>query len=435
MRKTLFMLTLLTLVVAVPLFAQEATPEPTQDMMATPEMGGDMGTMMTDPAVQVTNQVVLNGMVSITRIDSEGPGFVAIHADMNGQPGHVVGVAPIAEGGTDNLAVMIDGAMATPVLHAMLHVDDNTPGVFEYELNPAADMPRTGSYTSFTIAGIFAYDQQPIENTVILASVITQDSGWLVVHADNNGQPGPVLGQALLNSGTNPAVIVPLAAEGQTPVLWPMLHVDDNTVGTHEFGQVEGADAPVVIEGQVATRPMNATETPTVMLADGTMLENVNTPIIIPAMNQMLDTTSPGGTGQLTIDNVVSIGAGFIDVHSDMMGHPSASIGVTPVADGENTGVVVPLAPPPAMPDMLISPMVWPMLHADTNSNGIYEYLKVVGADLPVIYNGAVVTVPTMVGAAAGGDSGMGGMATDEAGMIATADPSLMATPEVTPAG
>ena len=31
-----------------------------------------------------------------------------------------------------------------------------------------------------------------------------------------------------------------------------------------------------------------------------------------------------------------------------------------------------------------------------------------------------------------GGDSGM---ATDEAGMIATADPSLMATPEVTPAG
>jgi len=421
---------LMTLALAVPLLAQEATPEPTPDMPAPAEAGGNMGMMSSDPAVQVMSQAVLNGMVTISRVDADAAGFVVIHADENGEPGHVVGVAAITAGGADNLAIMIDGAMATPVLHAMLHTDDNTQGVFEYNDNPAADAPLTGGYTTFTIAAIFAYDQQPIENTVIIASAISETGGWLVVHADNNGSPGPVLGQALINPGTNPAVIVPLAADGQTPVLWPMLHVDDNTVGTYEFGQVEGADAPVVVEGQVATRPMNATETPTVMLADGTMLEGPQTPLIIPAMSQMLDTMTTGGSGEFTVDNVMSIGAGFIDVHADMMGHPAFSLGHTPVADGENTGVVVPLMVPPSMPAMTITPMVWPMLHADTNSNGIYEYLKVVGADLPVIYNGAVVTVPTMVGAV---DSSM---ATSEPGMMQpTTDPGLLATPEVTPAG
>jgi len=253
---------------------------------------------------------------------------------------------------------------------------------------------------------------------VIIASAILADGGWLVVHADSNGSPGPVLGQALLNPGTNPAVIIPLAPEGQTQVVWPMLHVDDNSVGTYEFGQVEGADAPVAINGQVVTRPINLTDAPTILLADGSVLNTSTVPYIIPAAGQSLDTMTPGGAGELTIDSVLSVGPGFIDVHADMNGHPAVSLGHVAVPDGESTGVAVPLQVPPTMPDMAITPMVWPMLHADTNANGTYEYLKIVGADLPVVYNGAVVTVPTMVGAA-----------------MMSPDGSMDMTPEVTPAG
>lgn len=416
MRKSLFLVMLALLALAMPLLAQEATPEaaPGSDMAT----GDDMGAMISDPAVQVMNQAVLNGMVTVTRAELPAAGFVVIHSDMDGMPGHVVGVSPVPEGVTENLSIMIDGAMATPMLHARLHIDDNTAGVFEHTDDPAADAPISGNHTAFMIAGIFAFDQQPIENTVIIASTILQEGGWLVVHADENGSPGAVLGQALVNPGTTPAVIVPLTAEGQTPVLWAMLHVDDNTVGTYEFGQVEGADNPVVIEGQVATRPMNVTDSPTIMLADGTMLESTSaTPMIIPGMNQMLDTMQPA-SGELLIDMVTSVGPGFVDVHADMGGHPAVSLGVTPINDVESMGVVVALSPPPAMPDFPVTPMVWPMLHADTNANGVYEYLRVVGQDLPVIYNGAVVTVPTMVGDPATMDmsgEGMGDMATPEA--------------------
>ena len=421
MRKSLLIAAVLLMVVALtlPLGAQETTPEATPDMMATDQVtGDDMGAMMSDPAITVMDQAVLNGMVTIGNVDAPVAGFVVIHADENGAPGHVVGVAPIPQGVTDNLAVMIDGAMSTPVLHAMLHVDDSEPGVFEFIENPSADAPVSGNFTSFRIAAIFSFDQQPIENTVIIASAILADGGWLVVHADSNGSPGPVLGQALLNPGTNPAVIIPLAPEGQTQVVWPMLHVDDNSVGTYEFGQVEGADAPVTVNGQVVTRPMNLTDAPTILLADGSVLNTSTVPYLIPAAGQSLDTMTPGGAGELTMDSVLSVGPGFIDVHADMNGHPAVSLGHVAVPDGESTGVAVPLQVPPTMPDMAITPMVWPMLHADTNANGTYEYLKIVGADLPVVYNGAVVTVPTMVGAA-----------------MMSPDGSMDMTPEVTPAG
>jgi hypothetical protein len=412
---------LLALMLAVSVGAQEATPE------ATPEGDTEVqaGEQATDPALTVADQISVNGMAVIASVTSDVAGFVVIHADKNGVPHHVVGVAPIPAGTTENVSVMIDGAMATPTLHAMLHVDDSTAGVFEWAQNPAADAPLTGSYTTFTVAAIVAFDQQPIENTVIVAAAILAEGGWLVVHADASGQPGPVLGQAPLVPGTNPAVIVPLLAEGQTPVLWPMLHFDTNELGAYEFGQVEGADAPVAINEQIAMRPINLAAAPTLLLADGTPLESTTVPYIIPAPNQTLDTATPGATGELRIDSALSVGAGVIDVHADEGGHPGASLGHLVVPDGESASVAVPLAPPPSLPDMTLPALVWAMLHSDTNANGQYEYLKIPGVDLPVVYNGAVVTIPTQVGMTEGDDqAGVGGA------MAGTEE----ATPEATPA-
>jgi hypothetical protein len=50
------------------------------------------------------------------------------------------------------------------------------------------------------------------------------------------------------------------------------------------------------------------------------------------------------------------------------------------------------------------------MLHSDTNGNGVYEYLMIPGVDLPVVYNGGVVTIPVSInGSAIGTDPLAGG--------------------------
>src|SRR6185369_6884554 len=76
-------------------------------------------------------------------------------------------------------------------------------------------------------------------------SVLSQGPGFLVIHQDNGGKAGGVAGYAAVSDGLNTDVTVTLDQGDFTPVLWPMLHVDDNTVGTYEFGTVQGADAPV----------------------------------------------------------------------------------------------------------------------------------------------------------------------------------------------
>lgn len=183
----------------------------------------------------VADQLSLDGTVTVTNVTSPSAGFIAIHADVDGMPGPVVGIAPLQAGSLDSVQIPIDASGATPTLHAMLHVDDNTTGAFEFERVPGADMPiiTDGQVITypFRVTAIRAYDQMIVNNAFVVASAVLEAGGWLVIHADDNGAPGPVLGQAPLRPGTNAGVFVPLAAEGQTPVVWPMLHVDDGQGG------------------------------------------------------------------------------------------------------------------------------------------------------------------------------------------------------------
>jgi plastocyanin len=92
---------------------------------------------------------------------------------------------------------------------------------------------------------------QPIkDDTVTVAKVVSNGPGWIVIHADKNGAPGPVLGYTAVKDGENDNVAVKLAAEGRTETLYAMLHTDAGTVGTYEF---PGADVPVAMNGAAIT--------------------------------------------------------------------------------------------------------------------------------------------------------------------------------------
>ncbi|MFN8529293.1 MAG: hypothetical protein U0670_11830 [Anaerolineae bacterium] len=320
-----------------------------------------------DAGILVADQVVTNGMVVLNSVTIPTDGWVVIHADMDGMLGHVVGIAAVMAGTGQYVSVMIDGAMSTPRLYAMLHEDTGTLGVFENAVDPTLDPPISapasanglgtdGNPAVFGILGIFAFDQQPVGDNVVIASSVFEQGGWMVIHADNGGSPGAVLGQTLVNAGTMGPVIVPVSAEGRTDTVYAMLHTDDNTIGTYEFGTVDGADAPAAIEGVVAFTPIRLTPTIQVMLADRTPLDPTMLPNLIAAPQQ-LDLSA--ASVDLAVDLVSSPVAGFVDVHNDVMGHPGGSLGHTPVNQGDNSGLVVALIPKPMVP---LTPIVWPML-------------------------------------------------------------------------
>ncbi len=99
-------------------------------------------------------------------------------------------------------------------------------------------------------------DQSVAGGTVTVARVVSQGPGWLMIHAQANGGPGPILGNARVSDGVNRNVKVEIDLSRATPVLYAMLHTDAGQVGVMEF---PGPDAPVVVAGKVVTPSFTAT--------------------------------------------------------------------------------------------------------------------------------------------------------------------------------
>lgn len=118
------------------------------------------------------------------------------------------------------------------------------------ETPPPTETPTPTETTPPATGSITVSDQSGDGTTVTVDSVtITGSDGFVVVHADQDGAPGPVLGHARIEEGTRTAVAVPMNAPLTTDqTVWPMLHVDAGTAGTYEF---PGPDGPVSADGQV----------------------------------------------------------------------------------------------------------------------------------------------------------------------------------------
>jgi mono/diheme cytochrome c family protein len=325
------------------------------------------------PSVEVSDQVVLHGAVRITSAYSEGPGFLVIHADGGGAPGPVIGFRAISPEWNVNFDVPIDAAAATPLLYAMLHLDDNTVGTYEFGTVEGADAPVVVDGAPVTPAfnvSVLNASDQPSAGSVNVGSVTVAQPSWVVIHSGDATASGPVLGQTLVNPGTTADVLVTLSGE-VTPILWPMLHVDDNTAGTYEFGTVEGADAPIAIGDQVATLPVWTV--PHIVVEDQ---------IVLHGDGAAMSDSAP----VLVAKSVLSAGPGFLVVHADANGGPGDVAGYVAVPDGLSTNVTVELDA------AKLTPVLWPMLHVDDNTVGTYEFGTVEGADAPAVADGNPVT-------------------------------------------
>ena len=103
--------------------------------------------------------------------------------------------------------------------------------------------PETGDGTDESAdpvtgpASISASDQSGNGTTVTVDTVELPTDGFVVIHADADGAPGPILGWSdLLPAGESTNVVVTLnESVGASATVFPMAHVDANGNGEYEF--------------------------------------------------------------------------------------------------------------------------------------------------------------------------------------------------------
>ncbi|MGM0576558.1 MAG: DUF7282 domain-containing protein [Myxococcota bacterium] len=329
-----------------------------------------VGDQTADPADEIV----------VSQVVSDGPGWVVIHADDGGEPGDILGQLAVSDGVSEDLTLVFDEDFTDgQVLHAMLHADGGTVGDFEPEGPDTPVVDQNGETVSATftvtvegaVTPSVTVDDQTADpaDQVVVAEVVSDGPGWMVIHEDDGGAPGDVVGFEAVDDGTNTDVTVTLdrdAVDGET--LYAMLHIDAGTVGTYEF---PGDDGPVLVDGSPIAPPFVVT------VDDG----------VTPSVTVDDQTADPAD--QVVVAEVVSDGPGWMVIHEDDGGAPGDVVGFEAVDDGTNTDVTVTLDR-----DAVDGETLYAMLHIDAGTVGTYEFP---GDDGPVLVDGSPIAPPFVV--------------------------------------
>jgi len=227
-------------------------------LLAAPAVRGQEVT----PSVTVSDQRIENGTVTMDAVVSDGPGWIVIHIQEDGAPGAVIGHAAVSDGENTDVWVEIDVSQATDTLYAMLHTDTGEMGMYEFpDADPPVQVEGEIVLQPFIVTGgmrpsVTVEDQAIEDGTVTVARTVSDGPGWMVIHAEEDGAPGPVIGQAQVFDGTTRNVTVEIDVDMATETLYAMLHQDTGEEGTYEFPE---ADPPVRVEGNVVVQPFAVT--------------------------------------------------------------------------------------------------------------------------------------------------------------------------------
>src|SRR5690242_11770067 len=101
----------------------------------------------------------------------------------------------------------------------------------------AACHPDLTPVTGQQVRGcLTAADQHSPGASITVTTVdIRGATGWVVLHTDDHGEPGPRIGLIHIPEGRSTRVTVPADLQLTTGDYWPMLHLDAGTVDVYEF--------------------------------------------------------------------------------------------------------------------------------------------------------------------------------------------------------
>ena len=189
------------------------------------------------PDVFIFDQPVVNEEIVVERVISEGPGWLAVHADDEGQLGLIIGIAPLEDGLNEQVIVLLAETPVTNQLFIMLHQDEDPVGQFDF---PGPDGHRLyqGNVVepfSFNINpgnSLYTHDQpltvseDNVTVTVVIPLIIADIDTWIVIRNEFNDDLGDIIGLTWVPAGVNRDVIVVIDPEQVTDTLYAILHLD-----------------------------------------------------------------------------------------------------------------------------------------------------------------------------------------------------------------
>jgi hypothetical protein len=318
------------------------------------------------PAITVEDQTIdENGRLLIAEVTVPEAAWIVIHAERDGQVGEVLGYTAVAVGRNTAVEVVIDPLAATEDLTAIIHEDAGVAGEFEF---PGTDEPllnETGTAVSQSFAierdmplpAVNATAQAVAEDGLVrLDSVYSPGPGWVVIHAEEDGGIGPILGHTFVVAGESTNVVVHIPWRQGTPMLYAMLHEDNGRANRFDFPD---DDLPVLVAGEPVVTPIQATYPPDVYVLDQPVVE-----------------------GGISIERVISIGPGWLVIYQDNgEGRPGLIIGSAALADGLNEQVRVPVQANNVTDQLFI------FLHEDTEPGDSFNFPA---ADPQITYQGRI---------------------------------------------
>jgi len=343
----------------------EATAVPTSTIPAAPTATPSPAPTATPvkPGLVVSDQTINEeGMVLVDIVTVLEPAWVVIHAERDGQVGEVLGQTAVSIGTTTDVEIAIDPLQATDTMTAMIHINEGSESKFDF---PGVDNPllEDGS----TIAQSIAIDRQMRlpelsashqeigeDGLVRIDNVYAPVPGWVVIHAQEDGVIGSVLGASFVKSGLTEDVVIRIPWREGTPMLYAMLHED---VGREQRFEFPEEDLPLLAVGEPVVSEIQVTYPPHMVIYDQPVIDN-----------------------EIVIERVISEGAGWVVVYADNNDSPGIIIGSAALEDGLNEQVSVGLLGAEVTEKLFI------FLHEDTEPDDDFNS----AADLQVMYQGRI---------------------------------------------
>ncbi len=213
------------------------------------------------PDILAYDQPVIDGKIIIERAVSDGPGWITAYLDEDGEPGLITGVAPLADGLNENVALELTGT-ATNRLFLNLHEDLDPLGEFDF---PASDLPLifegevVEPFVVHTNPGNYLVTKDQIlgdDNQITIPAVVADLATWLVLYTiDEEGQPAEVLAETRLPAGINRNIQITLPSTLEDEEILAILHQDAGT--PEEFDYPGGVDIPLMRNRSIIQSPIN----------------------------------------------------------------------------------------------------------------------------------------------------------------------------------
>ncbi|MCP1716220.1 glucose/arabinose dehydrogenase/plastocyanin [Methanocalculus alkaliphilus] len=195
----------------------------------------------------------------------------------------------------------------------------NEPGTYPYFCIPHPQM--TGEVIVLEMQdviepAVLVADQEIINQMVRIDQVISAGPGWIVIHAEENGTPGPVIGYAPVEDGVSEDLMVTIDLRDATETLFAMLHIDAGVIGVYEF---PGEDVPVFVDGEMVVEPF-------AIIAPQVTMERVGLELIPGNFVAPVTLTSPDdGTNRLFVVDQVGL-IWIIDAENNLLNEPFLDI-------------------------------------------------------------------------------------------------------------